>query len=87
MLKLSGRIIKNTKIIGDVDVITDLDASYQENLKEGLRNLCEKMDIASPYWLPHNVDQYNKRRRTTFTEHNFIEKIDFDKFIISEIKE
>jgi hypothetical protein len=87
MLKLSGRITRNTKIIKDEIVRIDIDGSYQDNLKEGLRSLCEIMDIATPYWLPHNVEQYNKRRRTTFTEHNFIEKIDFNKFIIMELKE
>ncbi|HEY5562162.1 MAG TPA: hypothetical protein VIK72_10485 [Clostridiaceae bacterium] len=86
MLKLSGRITRNTRIIMDVDVITDIEGSYQDNLKECLRSLCEKMDISTPYWLPHNVDQYNKKRKTTFTEHNFIEKINFDKFIISETR-
>jgi hypothetical protein len=85
MIKIWGRILKNSKIIKDDVVTSDLDASYQENLKACIVELCEKFDISKPYWLPTNLQEYNKRSKTTFTAHNFMEDIEFDKFIIAEI--
>lgn len=85
MMKIWGKVIKNNKIIKDAVVTSDLDASYQENLKACIIELCEKFDIAKPYWLPTNLDEYNKRNKTTFNLHNFMDEIDFDRFIITEI--
>lgn len=85
MLKIWGRIMKNGKIIKDDVVVSNIDGTYQENLKQCLIQLCDKFDISKPYWLPINLDQYNQRSKTIFNEHNFIEEIDFDKFVIQEI--
>ena len=85
MIKIWGKVMKNNKIIKDAVVTSDLDASYQENLKACIIELCEKFDISKPYWLPTNLEEYNKRHKTTFNLHNFMDEIDFDRFIITEI--
>jgi hypothetical protein len=36
--------------------------------------------------LPVNLEEYNKRSKTTFNQNNFIEEIDFDKFQIEELE-
>ncbi len=85
MVKIWGKIIKNTKMIKEIVVVSDIDGSYQENLKACIKEVCYKLDIAKPYWLSPNVKEYNERRRTTFNQNHFIDKIDFDKFIIQQI--
>lgn len=85
MLKIWGKVIKNNKIIKDEVATSNIDGSYQDNLKQCIIELCYKFDISKPYWLPINLEQYNKRNKTIFNEHNFIEEIDFDKFTIEEI--
>lgn len=85
MIKIWGRVVKNSKIIMDEVATSDLNASYQENLKACIIQLCEKFDISKPYWLPTNLEEYNKRSKTSFAAHNFMDEIDFDKFIIAEI--
>lgn len=87
MLKIWGKLIKDNKIIKDEVVEVDIERSYQDNLKVCLIEICHKMDIEKPYWLPYNLDEYNKRGKTIFTQDNFIEKIDFDKFEIMELKQ
>lgn len=82
-----GRIIKNNKIIKDIVVEDNLDGSYQEKLKRCIDNICKQVDIARPYWLPINVDEYNKRRKAIFDYNNFVEDINFDKFIVEELRE
>jgi len=86
MLKIWGKVIKNTKIIKDDVVTSDIEGSYQDNLKECIRELCYRFDIQTPYWLPSNVEEYNNRRKVGFNQHNFMEEIDFDKFMIEELK-
>lgn len=85
MLKLWGKIIKDNRIIRDEIVIADTGGTYQENLKSCLTEMCYKLDISKPYWLPSNLEEYNKRSKTTFTKYNFIEEINYDKFVIEEI--
>lgn len=85
MIKIWGKILKNNKIIKDAVAISNVEGSYQEKLKECMTELCIKFDIQKPYWLPTNMEEYNKRNRTIFNYHNFIEEIDFDKFVIQEL--
>lgn len=87
MLRIWGKLIKDNRIIKNEVAVSDIDGSYQDNLRECLTELCSKFDIAKPYWLPMNMEEYNKRGKTTFNENNFIEEIIFDKFIIEELKE
>ena len=84
MLKIWGKIMKNTKIIKSKVVTSDIDGTYEENLKACILELCSSFDIEKPYWLPCNLDEYNKRNKTVFNKHNFMEEIDFDKFVIEE---
>lgn len=86
MLKICGTIMKNNKIIRDIIVTSDINKSYQENLKQCIIEICNKFDISKPYWLPMNLKEYNKKNKTSFNQNNFIDTIDFDKLIIQEIK-
>jgi hypothetical protein len=85
MIKIWGRIMKNSKILKDAVVTSDMEGSYQDNLKACINELCDKFDIQKPYWLPTNLEEYNKRSKTIFNQHNFMEQIDFEKFIIAEL--
>jgi ribulose kinase len=85
MIKIWGRLVKNNKTIKDTVVVSNMEGTYQDNLKNCLNEICNEFDISKPYWLPTNMEEYNKRAKTIFNAHNFIEDIDFDKFIISEI--
>jgi hypothetical protein len=86
MLKIWGKLIKDNRIIRDEVAISEIDDSYQENLKLCITELCYQFDISTPYWLKSNVNEYNKRRKISFDENNFIEEISFDKFMIEELK-
>jgi hypothetical protein len=85
MLKIWGILFKNNKIIKDEVVYSDIEGGYQENLKVCITELCYKFDIPKPYWLPSNLNEYNRRNKTSFTKDNFMEELDFDKFAISDI--
>lgn len=85
MIKIWGKLIKNNKIIKDEVAISNIDGDYQENLKVCIMDLCNRFDISKPYWLPSNMDEFNRRGKTSFNEDNFIEELNFDKFTIEEL--
>jgi hypothetical protein len=86
MLKIWGKLISENRIIKDEVAMCETYANYQENLKDCITELCYKFDISTPYWLKSNVNEYNKRHKTSFDENNFIDEISFDKFMIEELK-
>lgn len=86
MLKIWGKLISDNRIIKDEVSMCEAYDSYQENLKACITELCYRFDISTPYWLNPNVNEYNKRHKTSFDENNFIEEIYFDKFIIEELR-
>lgn len=85
MLRIWGRLIKDGKTLKDDVVTANIDVSYQDNLKFCITELCNKFDIPKPYWLPSNLDEYNRRSKTSFNHHNFVEELDFDKLVIEEL--
>ncbi|WP_461204282.1 hypothetical protein [Clostridium sp. DL1XJH146] len=85
MIKILGTIIKNNKIISEEIVISRDEGNYQEKLKECIVDICYRLDIEKPYWLPRNLKEYNKKSKTYFNKDNFVDEIRFDKFIIEEI--
>lgn len=87
MTRIWGKLIKDNKIIKDDVAVFKNKDNYQQNLKECIIELCSKFDISKPYWLPSNMEEYNKRTKTVFTQDNFIEEINFDKFIIEELRD
>ena len=86
MLKIWGKLIKDNRIIKNEVSISEIENNYQENLKMCITELCYKFDISTPYWLRPNINEYNKRHKTSFDQNNFIEEIDFDHFMIEELK-
>lgn len=85
MIRILGKIIKNNKIIKEhIEEFSD-NKNYQENLKLCITKICQELDISKPYWLPSNLDEYNNRNKLAFDKNNFIDEIDFDKFVIEEI--
>ncbi|HCW03294.1 MAG TPA: hypothetical protein DGK91_01390 [Clostridium sp.] len=86
MLKVWVKVVKNNKIIKDKVVSSNIEGGYQANLKACITTFCEEFDIEKPYWLPYNVDEFNKRSKVTFDCNNFIESIDFDKLVIEELE-
>ncbi|MFA9399372.1 MAG: hypothetical protein ACERKV_14055 [Clostridiaceae bacterium] len=85
MIKIAGTLMKNNKIVKEEIVISTIEGSYQEKLKECMTEICYKLDIAKPYWLPKNMNDYNARNKTSFDYNNFIEEINFDKLVIEEL--
>lgn len=87
MIRIWGKVIKNNKIIMDDVATSDNEDNFEVAVKECINELCDKFDISKPYWLDTNTREYNRRRKTTFNEDNFIEDIEFDRFIVEQLED
>ncbi|EYE87982.1 hypothetical protein Q428_10450 [Fervidicella metallireducens AeB] len=87
MIRLWGKIIKENRILLNEVVICNEKIEYQQELKKCINELCYKFDISKPYWLPNNLEEFNKFKKTSFKQDNFIEEIDFDRFEIIVLEE
>lgn len=87
MLRLWGKIIKNNRIKFHEEAICNEEIEFQQQLKKCIIELCNTFDIQKPYWLPKNLEEFNRIGKTSFNGDNFIEEIDFDRFEIEIIEE
>jgi hypothetical protein len=88
MIKLWGKIITENRIENQfVTLSEDENIEYQQQLKECIAMLCYHFDIEKPYWLKKNLKEYNKIKKTSFTQDNFIEEIYFDRLEIEVLEE
>ncbi|TDT60925.1 hypothetical protein EDD71_11043 [Fonticella tunisiensis] len=87
MIRLWGKIIKDNKIMEQQEYTCSEEMNYQQQLKRCITEICYKLDIQKPYWLPKNLEEYNKYKKTSFYQDNFIEEIDFDRFEIIVLEE
>lgn len=87
MIRLWGKIIKNSKIISHAEFTCNEEIVYQEQLKKCIKELCYEMDLQKPFWLPKNLEEYNRTKKTSFIQDNFVEEINFDRFEIQVLEE
>lgn len=87
MIRLWGKIIKENRMILNEVVMCNENIEYQQELKKCISELCYKFDISKPYWLQNNLEEFNKFKKTSFKQDNFIEEIDFDRFEIIVLEE
>lgn len=87
MIKLWGKIITDNRLVNQEIFTCEETFEYEQELKKCIIELCYRFDIQKPYWLRKNLIEYNKIKKTAFTQDNFIEEINFDKFEIEVLEE
>lgn len=87
MFRLWGKIYKNNRIVSDyIFELNTNGLNQQEKINQGLEALCYHFDLQIPMWFSSNDNDFEVVGKTRFTEHHFIETIDFD-FLEIEIIE
>lgn len=79
MFRVWGKLIKNNHTLRDhVACIEDYTLTRTKKVYKALDDICYEFDLAKPFWLKSNQNEFIKRAKTRFTQDNFIEQIDFD---------
>lgn len=87
MIRLWGKLIKDNKMLENEEFTCNENIEYQQQLKICITEICYKLDIQKPYWLPKNLEEYNNHKKTSFYQDNFIEEVSFDRFEIIVLEE
>lgn len=87
MFRLWGKMCTRNKLIRDIVIEDDSDASRVDKIENALSAICRDFDLQFPMWLDTNYDDFSKRSKTRFYADNFIESIDFDYLEIVVIEE
>lgn len=85
MPRIWGKLMKDNKMIQEEIVVSNSQKEYEKDLEICIKEICNRLDISNPYWLPTNYKEFERMNKTTFNEDNFMEDIYFDKFIIEEL--
>lgn len=79
MINIWGKVFVNEKIIKHFTVsVQPSNCTFFDMIK----TLCEGLDIPTPVLLNKHINDFNKFSMTLFKPVDFIETVNFDKFII-----
>lgn len=81
MVKIWAKVIKNDKILKQCVFEKDGQMDYSEFF-EHVRNICERLDVATPVIIKTHIFNYAKYNNVRFTQSDFIEQISFDKLVL-----
>ncbi len=81
MVRIWAKVMKKDKIIKqcvfEKEGITDYSLFF-----DYLRDICEKLDIATPVLIKTHLFNYAKYNVVRFKQDDFVEPIDFDKLVL-----
>lgn len=84
MIKIWGKIVKHDKISKHFIVeVQPSECTFFDTIKQ----LCEGLDIPTPVLLNKHLLDFNKFSMTIFKADDFIESINFDRFIVEYLPE
>ena len=84
MINIWGKIFVNEKIVKHFTVsVQPSECTFFDMIK----SLCEGLDIPTPVLLNKHISDFNKFSMTLFKPADFIESVNFDKFIVEYLPE
>ena len=87
MFRMWLKEIKDNHILKETVYKDGSKTNRTKKIFNGIEETVKAWDLASPVWLPANVEEFKKRARTRFSQDNFIENIEFDYLEIQVIEE
>ncbi len=83
MIRIWAKTITEEKVIKSI-IYENNENFTPENFQQYLEDICTTMDIPVPVYLTKHIRHYLNFNNTTFTESDFVESIDFEKFVLEE---
>ena len=81
MLRIWARTTKDGKITRSY-IYESIDSFNESLFHKHIEQMCHKLDIPTPAILKTHITNYVDFNNTTFLPRDFVESIDFDRFII-----
>ena len=87
MFRLWGKVFSDKHLIKDIVIENKKDDTRTHKIMQALEEVCYQFDLAKPFWLEANINDFKRHHSTRFTKDNFIESIEFDYLEIQVIEE
>ena len=81
MIRIWARTVNEDKITRSF-IYESIDNFNEANFYKHIERICHEIDIPTPAILKSHIDNYVDFNNSVFLPRDFIESIDFDKFII-----
>ncbi|MBR2561364.1 MAG: hypothetical protein IKE31_04350 [Eubacterium sp.] len=78
-MRLWGKIMKSNKMLWDMTVTDDSSDTRTHKIFRALEEICHARDLSVPVWLETNIRDFQRYKKTRFTQDSFVgEQITFD---------
>ena len=81
MIRIWARTTNDGKITRSY-IYESIDNFSEETIRKHIEKICHEIDIPTPIILKSHITSYVDFNNTTFLSRDFVESIDFEKFII-----
>lgn len=81
MLRIWARTTQDLKITRSF-IYTSIDNFSKDDFRLHIQKICNELDIPTPVILDSHITSFNDFNNTTFLARDFIESVDFEKFIL-----
>ncbi len=81
MLRIWARTMQDDKITKSM-IYESIDNFNPENFRVHIENICHSMDIPTPIVIKSHINNFDEFNHAVFPAKDFIESVEFDKFII-----
>jgi len=85
MIKLYCRTVDHDKILKSL--VVEIEQMEENIFFDIVSNICEQMDLSTPIILDKHYNQMKQFNHTEFLANEFMESVDFKKFIIEIMNE
>lgn len=81
MIRIWARTTVETKITSSY-IYESIDSFVEDKFRLHIEKICHELDIPTPIILKSHIQNYIDFNTITFSSKDFIESVDFEKFII-----
>lgn len=81
MLRIWARTVANNKITRSF-IYESIDNFNENTIRKHIQKICHELDIPTPIILKTHITNYVDFNNSSFLPRDFVETIDFDRFII-----
>ncbi len=86
-MKIWLKLVKGGRLLSDLTVEDVSEETRTHKIFHALEQACYEFDLGKPLWLDANIEEFQHRAKTRFTQDCFIEPIAFDYLELQIIEE
>ncbi len=87
MFRLWGKIFKDNHMMKDMTVEDGTRDTRTHKIFHAVEKICLAWDLGQPIWLETNIRDFQRHKKTRFTQDSFVEQVSFDYLEIQIIEE